>query len=135
MRITTKGRYAIVIMLNLANHYDEDKFLSLKDIAEEEKISLKYLEKIMMSLKKKDYLISSRGQEGGYKLAHEPSFYKIGDILKATEKELAPASCIDNENSCEKQALCKTYPIWKDINDEIMKCLNSRTLADYIERK
>ncbi len=135
MKITTRGRYAIVIMLSLANHYTEDKFLSLKEIAESEKISLKYLEKIMMDLKKEDFFLSARGQEGGYKLAHSPSSYTIGNILKAAEKELAPVSCVTEEASCEKKGICKTYPIWKDLNEEMMKFLNSKTLADYIERK
>lgn len=135
MKITTKGRYAIVIMLNLAENYAKDSFLSLKEISEEENISLKYLEKIMLSLKKEDFLISARGQDGGYKLAHDPSFYKIGDILKATEKELAPVNCLTDQTQCQKKSLCKTYPIWKDLNDEMMNYLNSKTLADYIERK
>ncbi len=135
MKITTKGRYAIVIMLSLANHYEENTFLSLKDISEQENISLKYLEKIMLDLKKEDFFVSSRGQEGGYKLAHEPSYYKIGDILNAAEKELAPVSCVKEDQSCEKQKVCKTYPIWKELNEEMMSYLNSKTLADYMERK
>ena len=135
MKITTKGRYAIVIMLSLANYYEEDKFLSLKEIAEEENISLKYLEKIMLNLKKENFFISSRGQEGGYKLAQDPSHYRIGDILKAAEKELAPVSCVTDEKSCEKKGICRTYPIWKDLNEEMMNYLNSKTLADYTERK
>lgn len=135
MKITTKGRYAITVMLYLANHYEEDTFLSLKEIAEKENLSLKYLEKIMLSLKKEDFFISSRGQEGGYKLSHQPSYYKIGNILKAAEKEIAPVNCVSDNNNCMKQSTCKTYPIWKELNDEIMNHLNSKTLADYIERK
>lgn len=134
MKITTKGRYAITVMLYLANHYKEDSFLSLKDISEKEGLSLKYLEKIMLSLKKEDFFISSRGQEGGYKLSHQPSYYKIGDILKAAEKQIAPVNCV-SDNNCKKKSVCKTYPIWKELNDEIMNYLNSKTLADYIERK
>ena len=134
MKITTKGRYAIAIMLELANNYKNDTFLSLKDISEKEGISLKYLEKIMIDLKKEVFFITSRGQDGGYKLAHEPKYYKLGDILNAVEKEIAPSSCVKEENSCPKQGICKTYPIWKDLNDEITNYLNSKTLADYIER-
>lgn len=135
MKITTKGRYAIVIMLFLANHYEEGEFISLKDIAEEENISLKYLEKIMGLLNKEKFFISSRGQVGGYKLAHDPSYYKIGDILNAAEKDIVTVECVKEDNSCPKQGLCKTYPIWKELNDEINKYLNSKTLADYIEKK
>ena len=135
MKLTTKGRYAITIMLNLAAHYEEDEFLSLKEISEEENISLKYLEKIMLNLKKENLVISSRGQEGGYKLAYKPSHYKLGDILKIAEDDLAPASCMKSDTVCEKKSVCKTYPIWDDLNNVLMNYLNSKTLADYIERK
>ena len=135
MKITTKGRYAVAVMLELASNYDKEEFLSLKDISEKEKISLKYIEKIMLDLKKKDFFITSRGQEGGYKLKYSPDKYKLGDIINAVEKELAPASCVKEENSCPKQGICKTYPIWKDLNDEMTKYLNSKTLADYVKNK
>lgn len=135
MKITTKGRYAILIMLTLANYYEDDQFISLKEISEEENISLKYLEKIMMSLKKEDFFHSSRGVDGGYKLAYPPSHYKLSDILKAAERNLAPASCVTDEVDCERKGICKTYPIWKDLNDEMMNYLNHKTLEDYIERK
>ena len=135
MKITTKGRYAVAIMLELASNYKNDTFLSLKDISEREGISVKYLEKIMSDLKKENYFISSRGQEGGYKLAHKPSFYKLGDIINAVEKDMAPASCVKEDNSCPKQGICKTYPIWKDLNDEMNEYLNSKTLEDYMEVK
>lgn len=134
MKLTTKGRYAIAIMLELAEHYNSGEFISLKDISEKEGISLKYLEKIMLDLKKNDFFISSRGVDGGYKLAHEPSYYKLGDIIIAAEKDIAPVSCV-NDDSCEKKGLCKTFPIWDDLNKELMKYLNSKTLEDYIERK
>ena len=135
MKITTKGRYAVAIMLELAANYKNDSFLSLKDISSKLNISNKYLEKIMIDLNKKEYFISSRGQEGGYKLKYSPEKYTIGKIINAVEKDLAPASCVKEENSCPKQGICRTYPIWKDLNDEMNKYLNNKTLADYIERK
>lgn len=135
MKITTKGRYAIAIMLELASNYKNDTFLSLKDISEKLDISNKYLEKIMIDLNKKDYFISSRGQEGGYKLKYSPEKYCLGEILNAVEKEIVPASCVKEENSCPKQGICKTYPIWKDLNDEMNKYLNNKTLADYVENR
>ena len=133
MKITTKGRYAVAVMLELASNYDKEEFLSLKDISEKEEISLKYI--IMVEIKKKDFFITSRGQEGGYKLKYSPDKYRLGDIINAVEKELAPASCVKEENSCPKQGICKTYPIWKDLNDEMTKYLNSKTLADYVKNK
>jgi len=135
MKLTTKGRYAIAIMLELASHYDSGEFISLKDISEKENISLKYLEKIMVDLKKEGFFISSRGAEGGYKLARKPEEYKLGDIIIAAEKDIAPVGCVNSDAVCEKKALCKTFPIWDDLNKELMKYLNSKTLADYIERK
>ena len=135
MKLTTKGRYAITIMLELANHYETGEFISLKDISEKENISLKYLEKIMLDLKKQDFFISSRGVDGGYKLAHKPSYYKLGDIIIAAEKDIAPVSCVNKDTPCEKKELCKTFPIWDDLNKELMNYLSSKTLADYIERK
>lgn len=135
MKITTRGRYAVAVMLELAYNHEKDEFLSLKDIAEKEEISLKYIEKIMADLKKKDFFITSRGQEGGYKLKYNPEEYTLGDIINAVEKELVPATCVKENNSCVKQGICKTYPIWKDLNDEMTKYLNSKTLKDYIERK
>ena len=135
MKITTKGRYAVTIMLFLANNYESGKFISLKDISETENISLKYLERIMSDLKKENFFISSRGSDGGYKLSNPPRYYKIGDILNAAEHEIAPAQCVKENSLCPKKGICKTYPIWKDINDEITNVLNSKTLEDYIERK
>lgn len=133
MKISTKGRYALVIMLNLASNYESDKFISLKDISEKENVSLKYLEKIMLNLKKYDFFISSRGVDGGYKLANDPYYYKIGDILRAAEGDLAPVSCISDESTCNKSGICKTMLIWKDLNDAINNHLDSKTLGDYIE--
>lgn len=135
MKITTKGRYAVAIMLELANNYDNGTFLSLKDISDREGISLKYLEKIMIDLKKNVFFITSRGQDGGYKLAHDPSFYKLSDILNAAEKEITPASCVKEDVNCPKKGICKTYPIWKDLNDEITRYLDSKTLRDYMEKR
>ena len=131
MKISTKGRYALTLMLDLALSYEKGKFISLNEIAENENISLKYLEKIMMSLKKNDFFITSRGSVGGYKLKYAPEHYRIGDIIRAAEEDLDIVSCVNREN-CPKQGQCKTYPIWKGLSDEINDYLNSKTLKDYI---
>ena len=133
MKITTKSRYAVAVMLELASNYKKDEFLSLKDISEKEGISLKYIEKIMVDLKKQDFFITSRGQVGGYKLKYSPKEYTIGSIINAVEKDITPAACVKEDNTCEKQGICKTYPVWKDLNDEMTKYLNSKTLEDYME--
>lgn len=133
MKISTKGRYGILIMLYLAKEYDNDKFITLHEISESEGISLKYLEKIMLNLNKKDFFITSRGVNGGYKLKYKPEYYKIKDILLAFEGELEVVSCISEV--CPKKNLCITYPIWNDLNSVIDNFLENKTLQDYIEVK
>ena len=131
MKITTKGRYAIAIMLELANNFEKGEFISLKDISEKEGISLKYLEKIMLDLNKKNYFDISRGVNGGYKLKNNPKEYIIGDILRAAREDIEPVSCISTE--CDMKHSCKTFPIWKELNDVVNNYLDSKTLYDYIK--
>ena len=133
MKISTKGRYTLIIMLNLAKEYKNNKYLSLKDISEKENISLKYLEKLMLNLNKNDYLISLRGKEGGYKLKYPPKSYKIGDILRLAEENIDVTDCVSNIG-CPNKRKCLTYPLWKDLNDLIQNYLDNKTLQDYIER-
>ena len=130
MKISTKGRYALIIMTELARNYKNDTYLSLNDIAKEENISLKNLEKIMNNLKKKDYFITSRGGNGGYKLAYSPDKYIIGDIIRASEEQIDVVPCINEE--CSRSNKCSTFPLWKELNDLINDYLDSKTLADYI---
>lgn len=130
MKISTKGRYALVIMLDLAKEYKNDKYISLKDIAQKENMSLKYLEKIMIPLNKKDYFLSSRGSDGGYKLKYEPKYYKIGDILRCAEGSIDVTDCVST--GCPNKHHCSTYPLWKELNDVISNYLDSKTLQDYM---
>ena len=132
MKISTKGRYALVIMLDLAKEYDSGEYITLKEIAEKENLSLKYLEKLMLTLNKADYFLSSRGEKGGYKLKYEPTHYVIGDILRLAEGNLDVTDCVSKEHSCPNNHSCKTYPLWKELNDVISNYLDSKTLADYI---
>ena len=130
MKISTKGRYALSIMLNIARNYESDTFTSLSEIAEKENISLKYLEKIMINLKKADLVISLKGKEGGYKLKKSPSEYSIGEIIRAAEGDLDIVSCVSNK--CPKKNSCGTYPLWKGLSDEINEYLNSKNLGEYL---
>ena len=132
MKISTKGRYALVIMLDLAKEYENNSFISLKDIAEKENLSLKYLEKLMLALNKKDYFISSRGEKGGYKLKYDPSKYIIGDILRTAEGDLSVTDCVSDKHKCPNNHSCKTFPLWKELNDVINNYLDSKTLKDYM---
>ena len=128
MKISTRGRYGLTIMIDLAKNYEKNTYVSLKEIAEKENISLKYLERIISLLNKANYLETSRGVNGGYKLSKHPSEYKIGDILRVAEGSLAPVSCI--ESFCSNKKNCKTYKFWEGLNEQINSYLDSKTL-DY----
>lgn len=131
MKISTKGRYALVIMTYLANHYDEDRYISLKEISDNEDISFKYLEKIMITLNKNNYLDVARGNNGGYKLKKAPNEYIVGDILRTVEENLAPAKCVKDD--CDKKDTCNTFSLWNGLYGEINKYLDSKTLADFMK--
>jgi Rrf2 family protein len=130
MMISTKGRYALSIMLDLAQHSGEDTYISLKDISERQEISMKYLEAIIAKLSKGGLVDSARGKSGGYKLNRKICEYKVGEILILTEKSLAPVACVDCEQECAKAGSCLTRPMWNELNEVIMDFLNSKTLAD-----
>lgn len=131
MKISTKGRYAVTIMVELAKAYKEDKYISLHDISESTDISVKYLEKIMLSLKKQDFFISSRGGQGGYKLAKSPSEYKMGDIIRAAEEIIDISPCANN-TFCPRKTSCTSFPLWQELSEVINNYLDSKTLEDYI---
>ncbi len=132
VNITSKGRYALRVMLDLAQHPDEG-FVSLKTVAERQGISMKYLEMIVSSLKKGELLESTRGKEGGYRLSRSPAAYSVGEILRCLEDNLAPVACIrDGEIQCEKAAACMTLPMWKELDDITNAYLDSVSLRDLL---
>ena len=131
MKISTKGRYALRVMVDLAIN-DNGNFISLKDIATRQEISNKYLEQIIALLTKAGLLETARGNNGGYKLSKAPNEYIIGDILRATEGDLTPIFCLSGENICSKQKNCKTYSFWKGLDDTINNYINSKTLQDLV---
>ena len=131
--VSTKGRYALTVMVDLARN-GGDKYVSLADIAEREKLSMKYLESIIATLNKGGMLVSLRGKNGGYKLAREPKDYNISEILLLTEGTLAPVNCIMQEGvQCEKAATCSTLPLWAGLDKVIENYLGGITLQDIIE--
>ena len=132
MNITSKGRYALRVMLDLAQH-PEDGFISLKTVAERQGISMKYLESIVGSLKKAELLDSTRGKEGGYRLSREPAAYTVEEILRSIEDNLAPVSCIkDGSIQCDRAAACLTIPMWKELDDITNAYLKTVSLEDLI---
>lgn len=135
MIVSTKGRYALRVMLELAR-YENEGYISLKSIAERQNISMKYLESIVSTLTKASYVRSMRGKEGGYCLSRPASSYTIGSILKLTEGSLSPVSCIEcGQSICEKADSCLTLPIWKHLDTMIDKYLESVTLEDLLKQK
>ncbi len=129
MKKTSNDRYGIMIMTYLAKHYIDNRYISLKEISENENISYKYLEKLMISLNKNNYLDVKKGNNGGYKLKNDPENYKIGDILRKLEG-IDIVDC-DNKN-CDKKDKCLSYPIYKELNDEFNKIVDNKTLKDYL---
>ena len=131
MKISTKGRYAVRVMVDLAMN-SNGKYISLRDIASRQGISNKYLEQIIAMLNKAGYLETARGNNGGYKLARLPKDYIIGDILRATEGNLAPTYCVTEDGVCDRKEDCRTFSFWKGLDDTINEYVNSKTLEDLI---
>lgn len=128
MMISTKGRYALRLMLDLASQ-DPQAYIPLKEITERQNISTKYLEAILTSLVKANFVVGIRGKGGGYRLTKKPTEYTIGSILKAAEGSLAPVSCLQLDNPpCMRQSECPTRPIWKKLDEIINDYLESITL-------
>ncbi len=133
LKISTKGRYALRLMLDLAL-CEKDKYIALKDIAERQQISVKYLEQIISVLGHAGYVRSVRGTGGGYMLAKEPKDYTVGMILRLTEGSLAPVSCLENEtNTCPRAEQCVTLTVWEKIYDAINGVVDSITLEDLVK--
>lgn len=134
MKISTKGRYALRMMIDLAQNQG-DGYVSLKDIANRQEISKKYLEQIVAILNKPDVLRTNRGYQGGYRLAKNANEYTVGDILRLTEGGLAPVSCLDNSPIlCDRAEDCITLPIWKELYKVISEYLDSITLQDIVDK-
>lgn len=133
MKISTKGRYALRLMLDLAIHNTGEP-VRIKDIAARQEISDKYLEQIISTLNKAGYVKSIRGPQGGYRLTKEPQQYTVGMVLRLTEGSLAPVACLEDEvNTCTRQDSCATLRLWKMINDSVSSVVDHVTLADLAE--
>lgn len=133
MLISTKGRYAIRVMLDLAEN-SNGQFIPLKEIAARQNISQKYMESIMTLLSKNDFVEATHGKGGGYRLNRPANEYKIGDILRLTEGTLAPVSCLcDDAAPCERADSCKTLPLWTGLNKVICEYLDNTSIADMMQ--
>lgn len=133
MKISTKGRYALRLMLDLAT-YNTGEPVSIKDIAKRQQISEKYLEQIIAVLNKAGFVRSVRGAQGGYVLKKDPKEYTVGMILRQTEGDLSPVSCIGDEGTpCERRGTCVTVRIYEKINDAVNGVVDHITLSDLLE--
>lgn len=133
MKISTKGRYALRMLLELALH-QEDGFIALKDIAERQSISKKYLEQIVPLLSRAGLLKTNRGYQGGYMLAKSPDAYTVGEILRVTEGNLAPIPCLEHpENACARAEQCMTLYVWEGLYKTINEYVDGITLQDIMD--
>ena len=134
MKISTKGRYALRMLVDLALHESEE-FVALKDIAERQGISKKYLEQIVPLLNKSNMLKTNRGYQGGYMLSKPPSKYTVGEILRITEGNLCPVACLQYEpNDCQRAGECMTLFVWQGLYKAITDYLDGITLQDIIDK-
>mgnify|MGYP000319276590 CR=1 FL=1 len=131
MKVSTKGRYALRFLINIASRTD-GKPVSIKDVAAQEEISEKYLEQITSVLNSGGLVKSTRGPQGGYSLRKAPEEYTVGDILRLTEGSLAPVACVEEEGSCEREVDCVTVEVWKRLNQAISDVVDHITLADLV---
>ncbi len=133
MKISTKGRYALRLMLDLATH-DTGEPVRIRDIATRQEISEKYLEQIIAILNKAGFVRSIRGPQGGYYLMKEPKEYTVGMILRLTEGSLAPVACLEGDvNYCERQDSCVTLRLWQMLDRAVSDVVDRVTLADLVE--
>lgn len=134
MLISTKGRYALRVMIDLAEHRSEG-FISLREISQRQEISDKYLESIIRMLVRAKAVESLRGKGGGYRLKKAPDEYSVDNILSMTEESLAPVSCLEeNAEACPRASRCKTLPLWQGLDKAIHAYLKGVTIADLMEQ-
>lgn len=130
MIVSTKGRYALRVMVDLAEHQAEG-YIPLKEIAQRQEISEKYLEAILKTLVRERLLIGLRGKGGGYKLSKPPDQYTVGSIIRLTEGDLSPVSCLETKAiPCPRASYCRTLPMWREFNDVVNRFFDSYTIAD-----
>lgn len=135
MKISTKGRYALRLMIDLALN-DTGENVSIKAISARQNISTKYLEQIISMLNRAGYVKSERGSNGGYKLTKKPEEYTVGMILRLTEGSLAITTCTEDEqNQCERYGSCPTVHLWEKLNKAISDVVDNITISDLAEEE
>jgi len=134
MKISTKGRYALRMMIDIAENSMNNERIPIKDISERQGISVKYLEQIVTNLTREGLLRSVRGTGGGYSLTRAPDQYTVGEILRSIEGRLAPVACLEDEvNQCERVKVCRTLDFWEGLYKVIDDYVDAATLQDFIK--
>ena len=134
MKISTKGRYALRLMIDLAQH-DAAGYIPLRDISKRQEISAKYLEQIVVQLSRAGFVTSTRGAQGGYQLSRHPSEYTVGEILRITEGSLAPVACLEHDPvECARAAECLTLDFWRGLYYVVNRYLDSVRLEELVNR-
>ena len=134
MMISTKGRYALRVMIDIAEHCNGE-YIPMKDVVKRQQVSQKYVERIMTMLSKAGFVEAVHGKGGGYRLNRSPDEYIVGDILRLTEGSLAPVACLDcDAEECERADQCRTLPMWKELNDRITDFFDGITIADLMKK-
>lgn len=133
MLISTRGRYALRVLIDMAEHQTEG-YISLKEVAQRQDISEKYMESIVKTLVNEGILVSLRGKGGGYRLSKSPDRFTVGSILRLTEGSLSPVTCLESSSSpCARMSDCRTLPLWQGLDKVISEYLESYTLADLMQ--
>ena len=134
MMISTKGRYALRVMIDLAEHCNGE-YIPMKDVVKRQQVSQKYVERIMTMLSKANFVEAVHGKGGGYRLNRSPDEYIVVDILRLTEGSLAPVACLDcDAEECERADQCRTLPMWKELNNRITDFFDGITIADLMKK-
>lgn len=133
--VSTRGRYALRMMIDLAENSHDGAYIAMKDIAERLEISKKYMEQIMPVLVKNGLVEGMQGQGGGYRLTRKPEEYHVGEILRLTEGDLAPVSCLSGDSPCERSGGCRTIAMWTRFNQLTNDFFDSITVADLMQKK
>ena len=133
MKVSSRGRYALRVMIDLAEH-DDGVYIPMKEVAQRQAISLKYLEKILPLLVAGNLVEGIQGKGGGYRLTRSPKEYPIGEILRLTEGDLAPVACLEcGTEKCVRTADCRTLPMWSELNRRVNEYLDSVTIGDLMK--
>lgn len=134
MMISTRGRYVLRVLIDLAENGGEG-YIPMKDVANRQELSLKYIEKIMPVLSKNNYVEGVHGKGGGYRLSKKPEDYRVGDILRLAEGDLAPVACLEcGAEPCKRAAFCPTLPMWKEFNKMVNNYFDGITLLDLMKK-